>query len=488
MSSDRQPRVPTGVAGLDEVLHGGLLPGRGYMVTGPAGVGKTILGLHFLADGVANGETTLFINLEEDIADLRDNAAALGFDTDDIDFLDLSPDATVFTDDRSYEVFTAADVEGESVTDRITERVRAVDPDRVVVDPLTQLWYLTRDEYQFRKQVVGFLRFITQRDATLLFTVQDTASLPTEDLEFISDGTLLLTRTETDRRVAVPKFRGSPARSGDHVVRITDTGMRVYPALVPDDHHRSFDTGTLSAGVPGIDDLLHGGLARGTVTVVSGPTGVGKTTLGTQFVKEAAGRGERSVVYLFEENERTFIERSTAVNIPVPQMVERGTLELVEVEALEFTPQEFAAMVRSDVEASDTAIVMVDGIAGYRLTVQNDRRQATQHLHALGRYLKNMGVTTLFIDETADVTGTFHATEENISYLADAIVFLRHLEVAGELRKAIGVLKQRTSDFERLLREFEITRHGLRVGDPLTDMRGILTGTPERIVDQNPGT
>jgi len=478
-----ESRLSTGIEGLNNVLNGGYIPERNYMLRGPAGSGKTILGFHFLQAGIDAGETALFINLEEDPDDLEANAAALGFETDAIEFLDLSPTADVFTDDRSYDVFEASEVEQEPLTEAIVDRVTEVDPDRVVVDPLTQLRYLTSDDYQFRKQVVGFMRFLEQRGATVVFTVQDTRTLPTEDLEFIADGTIRLGSTTYGRTIQVPKFRGSSVRSGDHTYRITDDGVRVFPVMVPDIHERDFPVEQLSAGVPEIDTLLDGGVERGTVTVLSGPSGAGKTTLGTQFMSAAADRGERSVVYLFEENARTFLTRSESIGIPVREMIDRGTLELRVVEALNLSPQEFAEMVRTDVEANDTRIVMVDGIAGYRLTLQGETEMVTQRLHALGRYLKNVGVTTILVDETRTVTGEFTPTEENISYLADNIVFLRHLELQGELRKAIGVLKKRTSDFERTFREFRITADGIEVGEPLTGMRGILRGTPELVDD-----
>ncbi|WP_251342988.1 ATPase domain-containing protein [Haloplanus halophilus] len=480
-------RLSTGIEGLDEILHGGFIPERNYMLRGPAGSGKTILGFHFLEAGLANGETGLFVNLEEDLDDLRANAAALGFETDAIEFLDLSPTAEAFTEDDTYDVFAAAEVEQEPVTTEIVDAVSSVDPDRVVVDPLTQLRYLTSDQYQFRKQVVGFMRYLKRQGATVAFTVQHLPDLPTEDLEFIADGTIKLGSAPHGRTVTVPKFRGSSTRGGDHAYRIADDGIHVFPTLKPGDHAADYPFEQLSAGIPEVDDLLHGGLERGTVSVISGPTGVGKTTLGTQFMKEAASRGERSVIYLFEETTRTFVERSESVGIPVEEMIEEGTLSVREVEALELSPQEFANTVREDVERNDTRIVMVDGIAGYRLTLRGEGDVVLQRMHALGRYLKNAGVTTIFVDETSAITGEFTATQENISYLADNLVFLRHLELHGELRKAIGVLKKRTSDFERTLREFEITGDGIRVGEPLSRMRGILRGTPELIDDADDG-
>ena len=484
MLSALSDRLSTGIDGLDEILHGGLIPERSYMLRGPAGSGKTILGLHVLERGLREDETGLFINLEEDLDDLKANAAALGFDADAIEFLDLSPTADVFTEDQSYEVFEAAEVEQEPLSEEIVETVAEVSPDRVVVDPLTQFRYMTSGEYQFRKQIVGFMRFLKQQGATVIFTVQDTEDLPTDDIQFITDGTVLLDDAAYGRTIDVPKFRGSATQSGEHAYRITDTGIEVYPALEPRRHDAEFSAEDISAGVPEVDELLSGGLTRGTVSIISGPTGVGKTTLGTQFMKAAAGRGERSMIYLFEESKRTLMKRSRAVDIPVDDMVERGTLQVREVEALERSPQEFGRMVRTEVEEHDAKIVMVDGIAGYRLTLRGADETMLPRIHALGRYLNNSGVTTIFIDETKNITGEFNATREDMSYLADNIVFLRHLELEGELRKAIGVLKKRTSDFERTLREFEVTGDGIRVGEPLTGMREILSGTPE-LVEQN---
>jgi circadian clock protein KaiC len=328
------------------------------------------------------------------------------------------------------------------------------------------------------------MRFLKEHGATVMFTAQEISQLPTDDLQYISDGTIELAVSSDGRHLSVPKFRGSATRSGTHAYRITETGMTVYPELVVEETQQRESLESVSSGVPEIDELLNGGLARGTVSVISGPTGVGKTTLGTQFLKEVAGRGERSIVYLFEESKETFVARSEAVNIPITQMIERGTLQVEEVEALNLSPQEFATKVSHEVEEQDTRHVMIDGIAGYRLSVRGDDSATVRHLHALGRYLKGRGVSTILIDETSDVVGEFQVTQDNISYLADTIIVLRHLELQGQLQKAIGVLKKRTSDYERTLRQFEINEHGLKVGEPLTQLRGILSGTPEIIGDK----
>jgi circadian clock protein KaiC len=449
------------------------------MLRGSPGAGKTLLGVHFLVAGAERGEDVLFINLGEAEADVRANAEAFGFDLEDVAFLDLSPSSEFFVEGRSYEIFSADDVEGEGVTEEITAEVEAHDPDRVFVDPLTQLRYLTRDEFQFRKQVLSFLRFLKEQGATVCFTSQNTDDTPDDDLQFMADAIVHLDSASRGRTLEVSKFRGSDFQGGTHAVVIDDDGMSVYPELLPDDRSGGFRDEDLSSGVPAFDRLLDGGIQAGTVTLISGPSGVGKTTTGAQFVKEAAGRGDRSVIYLFDEAREIFLHRCEAINIPVRKMIDRGTLTVTDVEALEYSPQRFAADVRSEVESEETDIVMIDGIEGYRLSVRGGDDELTQRLHALGNYLRNRGVSTVFTSEVGNITGDFEASDHDVSYLADNIVFLRYIEIDGELRKAIGVLKMRASDFERTLREFRITEHGITVGDPLTGLRGVLSGTPE---------
>ena len=472
-------RISTGIPGLDELLSGGFIPERSYLVRGRPGTGKTILGLHYLTTGVANGESALFINLEEEVEDIKQNATEFGFDLTGVDFLDLSPKSDFFTDDRGYDIFEPSQVERDPLIETISERVTELQPDRVFVDPITQFRYLSADEYQFRKQALSFMRLLSELGATVMFTTQATDSKPDDDLQFMSDGTIELGDSAMGSTIDVPKFRGSSVQDGHHAMDITDAGIVVYPELHPGSHDRQFESEAISSGVPELDEMLNGGIERGTVTVISGPTGAGKTTLSTHFMKEAAERGERSLMYLFEESAATLRTRSEAIGVPVRDMEDRGTLAIEELEPLDMSPQQFAQEVRHEVENGGGDIVMIDGIAGYQIAIQGDRQKLTRKLHAVCRYLTNMGVTVILVDESSTLMEEFRATDSGVSYLADNILFLRHMEYGGELRKVVGVLKKRTSDFQRSLRELEITESGLKVGDPLKELRGILSGTPE---------
>ncbi len=472
-------RVSTGISGLDSILDDGLVINQTYLIRGGPGTGKTTIGLQFLAASASKKEVALFVTLGEAEAKIRQNAENIGIELAHIHFLDLSPSAEFFTEDRSYDIFLPADVERESVTNQIIESIQTLKPRWVFVDSVTQFRYLSTDSYLFHQQVLSFIRYLTGQGATTLLTSESVQSAQDEDLQFLCDGVLSVKAHEGKRTIQVEKFRGSGFVEGPHALKLTAQGAEVFPKLRPRSFGRTFEPTILSSGVPEINELLHGGIERGTVTIITGPTGVGKTTFGVQFMKEAAGRGDRSVIYTFEESKDTIAYRSEGISIPVRSMVDQGTLVIEAIEAMELSPDEFVQSVRREVEQQQAKIVMIDSIAGYSTSIRGE--DLIGHVHALCRYLQNMGVTTLLINELDTITGDFQATGQGISYLADNIIFLRHLEIDGRMRKAIGVLKKRLSSFEQTLREFEITKYGVKVGAPLTNLRNILSGTPSWI-------
>lgn len=472
-------RVPSGIAGLDEIVRGGFLQGQSYLVRGGPGTGKTTLAAHFARAGVEAGERVLWLALSEPAFAVKRNALAMGLDLETVTFLDLAPGPELFREQKSYEVFTPSEVELAPLSRTIQEAVESARPARVVVDSVSQLQFLTPDLFHFHRQIVSLLRFLTGAGATVLLTSEASARAPDEEVQFLVDGVIELEAQGLDRRLQVRKWRGAPFRPGWHSYDLTGAGMSVYPKLDPKGRKREFALEFFPSGIPALDELLQGGLTRGTVTLISGPSGVGKTTLGLQFMKEAASRGERSVVFHFEEAERTIIGRAESINIPIGRMIEEGNLRLERIEPLQLSSEQFAFMVREEVEERGAMMVMIDSVAGYRLSLRGG--DVASSLHELTQYLGNMGVTTLVVAEVEKITGDFQITEAGISYLADNVIFLRYFEANGQIRKAIGVMKKRLSDFEKSLRELEITKYGIKVGPPLVAFRGLLTGTPELI-------
>ena len=173
------------------------------------------------------------------------------------------------------------------------------------------------------------------------------------------------------------------------------------------------------------------------------------------------------------------LNRSDAINIPARTMIERGSLSIVKIEPLEYSPDEFASIVRHAVEKKDVQIVMIDSVSGYSLSMQGE--DFVSHLHALCKYLVNMGVTVILIDELDDFSdGSNSVTDSNFTYLADNLILMRYMDrhqgETVELRKTIAVMKKRLSDFEKTLREFKITNYGIEVSPPLTGLEGIVSG------------
>ncbi len=470
-------KISTGLEGLDEILEGGLIPRKAYLVQGGPGSGKSTLGFHFLRQAIDNDENALCVTMVESQESLRQNAANFDIDLSEVVTLDLSPSDDVSENAGQYNVFSSSEVEQGPIMEAVTEAIDEHSPSRVLLDSFTMLRLLNQDPYQMRKLTLSLVRYITKRGATLMMTSESLSQNSDDDAAFWVDGIIKLDNSSEWRNVSVTKFRGSNFSGGKHAFRITGDGLTIFPRLEPNNYSRKFEDGQLSSGIKGVDKLLNGGIEKGTTSLIVGPTGVGKTNLGIQFLKEAASRNERSAVYSFEESKELIMRRSEMINTPISNMVEKGNLKIMPVEPLSYSPDEFAKIVRKDVEENDTRIVMIDAMGGYHMAVRGDN--TLERLHSLTVYLQNMGVTTLLLNETKNVTGHFTTTNMNASYLADNIIFLRYLEVNGHMQKAIGVLKKRLSDFEKSIREYQITSEGVKVGKKLENMRGILSGYPE---------
>jgi circadian clock protein KaiC len=472
-------RLSSGIAGLDHVLCGGFLPQRTYMVRGEPGVGKTAIGLHFLAEGVARGERVLFLTQGATEEAVRQDAASIGISIDGVDFLDFTPGPEEFAELEISDVFEPGDAERGRYAAKVVAAVGELRPARVFLDALTQGRHLAGDVVEFRRQAHALLRYFVAAGATVVFASGSSDRRADEDLQFMSDGVLHLEYSpEGGRILSITKLRGSRFRLGRHSFRITERGLEVYPRLIPEAHSQPYVEDQIDTGIARLDVLLGGGIERGSITLVAGPSGVGKSTVATQFAKQAAVRGERSVIYTFEEATATFVHRSEAIGMPIGEMIREGTLSVVEAEPLDYTPDQFALAVREEVEERDTKLVVLDSLSGYRLAIRGE--ELVEHVHALCRYLRNMGVTVIVLYEIMTVTGEFRATEAGLSYLADNVLFLRYVEIDSELRRVIGVLKKRATDFEKKLRELRITSNGIEVGEPLTGFRGILRGVAQR--------
>ncbi|MDR8391879.1 hypothetical protein NC796_12040 [Aliifodinibius sp. S!AR15-10] len=350
-----KPKISSGIDGLDEILDDGLLPEKAYLLKGGPGTGKSIMGYHFLEKGIQNGETTLLITLGETSESVVHNASKVNIDMSEMDILDLSPQEEVYKNAEMYEIFPPSEVETPSIVKSIVEKVEALKPDRVVLDSITMLKHLFQDVFQYRNLALSFIRYISSQGATFMLISEAEVSNSDDQEAFWVDGVLNLSYAQDWRNIEITKYRGSDFRSGSHSFKITDQGIQLFPRLQPHNYDRKFTNTTLSFNIAELDKMTNGGLEKGTITMITGPTGVGKTTLGVQFAKAAASRNERTVIYTFEESADIIKRRSKGINVPVNEMIENGNLKILPIEPLSYSPDEFASIVRRDVEQNSTS-------------------------------------------------------------------------------------------------------------------------------------
>lgn len=474
--------ITSGIPELDSLLHGGYVRGRTYLVQGVAGTGKSLLGQHFLQAGLDNDETVVYIHGEEAQRDILTNAAQFRIDISDADFLDIGPGTDFFAEDISYDLVETAEVESERFTQDIKDVIEGVDPERVLIDPITQLQYVERDEYQYRKRFQSLIRFLRDHQVTVLTTrtvdVTAPATKASDDIDSLSDGVINLYLEGDERRIEAPKHRGVGQIDGTHGLEIRSEGMEVYPQLTPEHKDRTFDPELLSTGDEALDRLLGGGIERGSVTFITGPTGIGKSTAATQIINGLADDGGTAHTYLFDESIDQITYRAENLGVPITEHRERGAVTMMEFEPLVRSAEEFGQHVVNNVKKHDPDVVVLDGLSGYKISVQGDRQRIVRRLHALSRILKSRGTAMVITDETQELTGIPEATSTNTSYIADNIMTLCYVEVNGELDRAIGVVKKRLGDFDNRFHRFTITADtGLTIQDPFDDVQGIMSGS-----------
>lgn len=471
-------RADTGIAGLDLVLGGGFPRNRMYLVEGDPGSGKTTLALQFLLAGVRKGEPGVYATLSETEEELRDVASAHGWSLDGITICDLQTAEESLKADSQYTLFHPAEVELSETTRTVLEAVEHIRPQRVVFDSLSEMRLLARDSLRYRRQMLALKHYFTGRSCTVLLL--DYGIQPGEfQLQSLTHGVLSLERETPNyggerRRLKVQKIRGIAYHEGfqDYVIRTG--GLQVFPRLVAAQHHNGFVRETVSSGLPEIDNLVGGGLDRGSSTMILGPSGVGKSTLAAQYVSAAAARGEKACVYSFEESPESWIARPQRLGMNLHHYEEAGLVGVRQIDPAELSPGEFAEDVRRHVEQGVTTVV-IDSLNGYR-NAMAEEKHLILHLHEILSYLNQQGVTTLLIMAQFGILGQDVSSPVELSYLADNVILLRYFEAFGQVRQAISTVKKRTGTHERSVRELRISDHGLRVGRELREFHGVLTG------------
>jgi circadian clock protein KaiC len=474
--------VSTGVAGLDDVLFGGLPGNRVYLVEGNPGAGKTTLALQFLLDGRARGERGLYVTLSETAEELHAVAGSHGYDLEGIQVTELATAEASLAAEAENTMFYPSEVELAQTTSVVLREVEASNPTRVVFDSLSEMRLLAQNPLRYRRQVLALKQFFVGRKCTVLLLDDRSAADHDIQVQSIVHGVVSLELHTPDygvmqRRLQILKLRGRHYRPGFHDFVIEPGGLRVFPRLVASEHCAPAAPGVLSSGVPALDALMCGGLDRGTSALLVGPAGAGKSTLATQFATQVAQGGERVAMFLFDESARTLCTRATGLGMPFQAQLDTGRVRIRQVDPGELSVGGLVQLVRDEVEQRDAKLVVIDSLNGY-LNAIPGVRFLTLQLHELLSYLGHRGVTSILLLAQTGMVGTAMSAPVDASYLADSILVLRYFEARGEVRQAISVLKRRGGAHERTLREFSFGPRGIRIGAPLSQFQGVLTGVP----------
>ncbi|HYW70581.1 MAG TPA: ATPase domain-containing protein [Pyrinomonadaceae bacterium] len=475
------PRLPTGIDGLDNILDGGFPAHRVYLIEGEPGTGKTTLALQYLMEGARRGEPGLYITLSETKEELNAVARSHGWVLDGFDIYEVAPPVNNLKPETQYTIFHPAEIELGETTNAILKEFERVQAKRVVIDSLSEMRLLAREPLRFRRQILSMKQYLAGQRGTVLL-LDDKVGGHDLQIHSIVHGVVSLEHLAVEygaerRRVRITKLRASKFRGGYHDFLILTGGLKVFPRLIAAEHHPAFPPGRISSDIAALDQLLGGGLDRGTSTLVIGPAGSGKSTLATQFAAAAAARGERTAAFIFDELRETFIGRATSVGTEMKKFVKRGLISIQQVDPAELSPGEFAAAVRHSVDAEGARVVIIDSLNGY-LNAMPEERFLSVQMHELLTYLNQQGVVTMLVMAQHGFLGGPMVSPVDVSYLADTVVMLRYFEANGAIHRALSVVKKRTGRHELTIRELEIRPEGLRVGEPLSQFRGVLTGIP----------
>jgi circadian clock protein KaiC len=475
--------LATGIAGLDNVLGGGFFRNHLYLIEGDPGTGKTTIALQFLMEGTRLGQKGLYVTLSESKVGLLEIAESHGWSLGSIDVFEMMPDENDLKPEAQYTVFNPSDLQLADTTAAVLAEVDRLEPTRLVLDSLSELQLLARDPLRYRRQILGLKRYFSGRNCTVLLLDDRTADRQDLQLQSIAHGVILMESVEREygikrRRLEVRKLRGAQFREGFHDYTIKRGGLEVYPRLVASEHHLDLPSTQLSSGIEELDNLLGGGLDSGTSTLLLGPAGCGKSTIAVRYAVSLAERGGCAALFAFDETLATLATRARGLGLDIKRHVESGKLLLRQVDTAELSPGQFIHEIRELIEKQEVKLVIIDSLNGFLNAMPGEKFLAMQ-LHELLGYLSQKGITTVMTLAQHGFVGANVDTPVDVSYLADTVLLFRYFEAAGEIKKALSVIKKRSGEHESTIRELVMKKGAIRVGDVLVEFDGVLTGSPK---------
>ncbi|WP_455925948.1 ATPase domain-containing protein [Pseudomonas putida] len=483
-------KATTGITGLDDILCGGLSRGHIFLLEGQPGAGKTTVALQFLLDGAAAGERCLYITLSETERELREGASSHGWTLDEqINVFELTPPEILLDAQQQQSLLYSSDLELGEATRQIFDVVGRIQPDRVVLDSLSEVRLLAQSSLRYRRQILAIKHYFARYNATVLLLDDMTSEPLDKTLHSIAHGVIRLEEKAPDygaerRRLRILKYRGQKYRGGYHDFTIHHDGVQVFPRLVAAEHRAKYERSQLSSGIAGLDALLGGGIENGSSTLILGPAGTGKSLIAMVFAAAAVARGEKVALFIFDEELGLLFERMRCLGIDLESMQASGAMLVEQVDAAELSPGEFAHRVRSKVDELQIKTVIIDSINGYQAAMI-DEGSPVMHIHELLLFLNRRGAATFMTVAQQGLVGDMKAPVD-LTYLADTVILLRYFEALGQVRRAMSVIKKRYGGHEATIREYKINTQGMTIGDPLHEFQGVLRGVPTYVGEGKP--
>ncbi|MCU1311969.1 MAG: putative circadian clock protein KaiC [Candidatus Angelobacter sp.] len=482
-SAQTDKRARTGIEGLDDILNGGLPDGHLYLLEGDPGTGKTTIALQFLLEGVKRGEKALYVTLSESKYELLGVARSHGWSMEGVPIFEMAPQSEEIHPEAQYTVFHPSEVELADTTSSVLKQVDEIRPRRVVFDSLSELRMLARDPLRYRRQILGLKKYFSGRNSTVLLLDDRTSETADLQLQSIAHGVIMLQSLERDfgikrRRLEIRKLRGSRFREGFHDYSIQHGGVVVYPRLIASEHNHDSKPTVVPSGLKELDALLGGGIDTGTSTLLMGPAGCGKSTIAARYVLSAAERGDTAAIFAFDENLETLLNRAAGLNMDLRRHIKSGKVCVQQVDPAELSPGEFVHRVRAQVENNKCKVVVIDSLNGFMNSMPGETFLNMQ-MHELLSFLNQQGIATLVTLAQHGFIGSNMNTPVDVSYLADTVLLFRYFEAAGEIKQAISVVKKRSGRHERTIRELVFGNGEVRIGGPLQEFEGVLTGVPK---------
>jgi circadian clock protein KaiC len=474
-------KAATGITGFDEITGGGLPRGRPTLVTGAAGSGKTLFGIEFLVRGARDyGEPGVLLAFEEAQSDLATNVASLGFDLDQLEKDGLLAIDAFRLDPAEIIETGSFDLEGLFI--RLAMAVESVGAKRVFLDTIELLFSALPNEAIIRGELGRLFRWLKERDLTVVISGErgkegDLTRFGIE--EYVSDCVVTLDHRVEDqistRRLRVVKYRGSLHGTNEYPFLITERGLVVVPITSVGLTYGASDE-RISSGIPRLDEMLAGGIYRGSSVMISGTAGTGKTSIGALMADASCARGEKALFFSFEESPDQLIRNMRSIGIDLKRWIDEGLLQVRAVRPTAFGFEEHLAMLHQLMDEHEPQLVVLDAVAS--LTLGGAQSATTSAISRDLDLLKGRGVTSIMTTLTHGERE--ESSEVDVSSLCDTWLLLRNDESNGERNRLLFVIKSRGSAHSNQVREFVLTDDGAELLDVYVGPNGVLTGS-ERV-------